>query len=134
MTSTSNSSKVFWTFGKSFLSSASGVLSRTSSDLLAGSLKYSSNDDQQNCLSMSSNKIYGKTCVVKMRSRAVIVTALFDDGIDVTSDYEYEFTITKKTMSLIGLAKPTCTLLCGFFVGDQGIGLSPGGIWQNFDI
>lgn len=41
-----------------------------------------------------------------MRSSALIVTPLFDDGIDITSDHlEYEFTVTRTTMSLIRLEK-----------------------------
>lgn len=61
-------------------------------------LQYSSNSDEQNCVSLSDTRVSGKPWVAKMRSKALIVAVLFIDGIEITSYHlGFESSDTKQT-------------------------------------
>ncbi|KAM3173285.1 hypothetical protein ACTXT7_012799 [Hymenolepis weldensis] len=49
--------------------------------------QYSSNCNEQNCIPLSDTIVSGGPCFVKMRPRALIIAAVFVDGIDISSGH-----------------------------------------------
>ncbi|KAM3179010.1 hypothetical protein ACTXT7_001409 [Hymenolepis weldensis] len=69
LTATSNSSKVFWTFDKSFLNS------------------HSSKCDNENYVPLSDTRISPTPCPVKIQSKALIFPSVFADRIDMIATH-----------------------------------------------
>lgn len=68
-----------------------------------------------------------KSCVVKMRSKGADIRCSIVDGIDITSDWGYEFINTKWATPLTEPAKSAYKLLHGAFVDKQGTGFFTSG-------